>query len=228
MNKDSRNVFTTRDHYFKKNKVISKTSKSVSELINNTENKSNYKMLLSKSNFKINKLNAIVKNIKYNTKEKEQKDVNKIINNLKKKNHHYVNSLKMINKSNTLYHNKFLKKKNNAENKIINNKKLNGRNKAIIKKQMEKLKYINSNNNNSSNMNTINDYNFNNNNSYIKKFINSNIHTFLYDSSENSKSEDKYRKIIKTSSRSGKTAFGSFFNQYFLANASSAPEFIRI
>ena len=74
---------------------------------------------------------------------------------------------------------------------------MNGRNKAIIKKQMEKLKYINSNNNNSSNMNTINDYNFNNNNSYIRKFINNTINTFMYDSSENSKSEDKFKKIIQ-------------------------------
>ena len=200
INKESRNIFTTRDQYFKKNKVINKTSKSISELIDNAGYKSKYDMLLSKSYFKNNKLNDNLKNIKYNRREKESKNINQNIINIKKKNHHYVNSLKLFNKSNTLYNNKFFSRKNNAENKNINNiniNKLTGRNKEIVKKQIEKLNYINLMNNNSLNTNTINDYNFNNNNSYLRKFINNTIHTFMYDSNENSKSEGKYKKIIQ-------------------------------
>ena len=196
INRDSRNVFTARDHYFRRNKSINKTSKSVSELVdNNNAKKSNYKMQLSKSNFKNTKQNTIVKSIKYNMRNRASKDVNNRNNNMKNS-HHYVNSLKIINKSNNLYHKNIFNKKNNNDNKIITNKKFAGRNKAIIRKQLEKLKYINPNTN-TSNINTINDYNFNNNNSYIRKFINNTINTFMYDSSENSKSEDKFKKIIQ-------------------------------
>ena len=60
---------------------------------------------------------------------------------------------------------------------------------------MEKIRYINFNNNNL-NIKTINDYNFYNNNSYIGKFIDNTIHPFMYDCIENRKSEDKFKKII--------------------------------
>ena len=117
-------------------------------------------MLLSKSNFKNSKLNANVNNVKNNIEEKESKDVNNNINNIKKKNHHYVNSLKMINKDNALYHNKIFSRKNKSKNNKNIIQKFIGRNKAMVKKQIEKLNYLNSINNNSSNTNTINYYNF--------------------------------------------------------------------
>ena len=107
----------------------------------------------------------------------KNKKLNNLTKNETKKNdnhYHYVNSLKIINKNN----NKFI-----------------GKNKKKIKKQLEKIKYINNNN---SKHNIINDYNFNNNDSYLRKYINNTIHTFMHDdSSENSKSENKCKKIIK-------------------------------
>ena len=198
VNRDSRNILTTRDYYFKKNKEKNKTSKSVSELVDTIGKKSNYRMILSKSNFKITRPNAILKNLKYINKNKSLKENNN--SNIKNNNHHYVNSLKISNRSNTLYQKNNLNK-NKINNTINNdrkimNQKTSRKNKVMLKRQMEKIRYFNFNNNNS-NIKTINDYNFNNNNSYIRKFINNTIHTFMYDSTENSKSEDKFKKIIQ-------------------------------
>ena len=194
INRDSRNVFTTRENYFNKNNEITKTSKSVSELPDNTTKNSNYRMILSKSTFKNGNPNLIMNGIKYSTKN----NLSKEINNNKNK-HHYINSLKIINKTNTLYNknnNKNLNNNINNNDKKIINRKINGRNNIMIKKTLEKLKYINSVNKNA-NLDTINDYNFNNNNFYLRRFINNTIHSFIYNSSENSKSEDKYKKIIQ-------------------------------
>ena len=194
INRDSRNVFTTRENYFNKNHEITKTSKSVSELPDNIAKNPNYRMILSKSTFKNGNPNLIMNGIKYNTKNNLSKEMN---NNKNK--HHYINSLKIINKTNTLYNknnNKNVNNNMNNNDKKIINKKINGRNNIMIKRTLEKLKYINSVNKNS-NLDTINDYNFNNNNFYLRKFISNTIHSFIYNSSENSKSEDKYKQIIQ-------------------------------
>ena len=108
INRDSRNVFTTRENYFNKNHEITKTSKSVSELPDNITKNPNYRMILSKSTFKNGNPNLIINGIKYTTKNNLSKEMN---NNKNK--HHYINSLKIINKTNTLYN------KNN--NKNLNN-----------------------------------------------------------------------------------------------------------
>ena len=191
ISKDSRNGYTTRDHYFKKNKEMNKASKSVSELANTVGKKSNYRMLLSNSNYKNIKPNYVVKKIRYNTKNKLSKDNKSIKRN---SNHYYIHSLKMINnndiKSQTNHsNNNYFNSINYNKNTITNNKS-NGRNKTLGKKQLERIKL-----NNNHVICTINDYNFNNNNSYIKKLINSTFQNFLYDSSDTSKSEDKIRKM---------------------------------
>ena len=188
INRDSRNVYTTRDHYFKKKKKVNKTGKSVSELTDTEGKKSHYRILLSKSNFKKIKPNYIAKNIKLDTKNKVSKDSNK--NSKKKNNYHcYIHSLKMINTNDTRHNNHLNKNCINTINinKNINCKKLTSINKTLSKKQFKRIKHYNI-------INTINDYNFNNN-SNIKKFINNTFHNFKYDSTENSKSEDKLRKI---------------------------------
>ena len=195
INKDSRNIFTSREHYFNKNNEISKTSKSVSELGDNIRKNSNFRMILSKSNFKNSKPNLMMNNKKYTNKNNLSKEINN-----KNNKHHYINSLKIINKTNTLYNknntNKNFNNNTNNNDKKIINRKNNGRNNIMNKKTLEKLKYINSINKNP-NLDTINDYNFNNNNFYLRKFINNTIHSFIYNSSENSKSEDKFKKIIQ-------------------------------
>ena len=186
ISKDSRNGYTTRDHYFKKNKEMNKASKSVSELANTVGKKSNYRMLLSNSNFKNIKPNYVVKKIKYNMKNKVSKDNKNVKRN---NNHYYIHSLKMINNNDTKNTNNYSNNNYINRNIIINNKS-NGRNKTLSKKQLERIKL-----NNNHVICTINDYNFNNNNSYIKKLINTTFQNFLYDSSDNSKSEDKIRKM---------------------------------
>ena len=185
LNKYNRKNFTNKDSYIKKNKVISKKNKSLSEFADKYENKINCRMLLSKSN-----INAILKNIKSIMKNEAKSENNSQNYSLKKNNHHdYSNSIKIINKKKTFY------QKINLKHKIEKNNQFLGRNTSILKKLLDKLKYINPNNN--SNLNTIYDYNSNYNNSYLRKFINNNIHTFIYDSKEKSKTEDKSKKIIK-------------------------------
>ena len=207
--KGSRNVFSTRDTYFPK-RDNNQTSKSVSELADATVKKSNYRMLLSKSNFKNVKPNIIVKKIKCSMRSKASKENNNVNNNIN--HHHYLNSLKMNNNSDTLWHRNTrnnsnninfncMNSNNNNESHVIH-KKSTDRNNIMNKKQMDKLIYNNANNNtntynNNPNINTINDYNFNNNNYYLSRLINNTIQNFIYDSNENSKSGDKFRKIIQ-------------------------------
>ena len=203
--KGSRNVFSTRDTYFPK-RENNQTSKSVSELADATMKKSNYRMLLSKSNFKNVKPNIIVKKIKCSMRNKASKESNNI-NNIN--NHHYLNSLKINNNSDTLWHRNTRNNSNNINFNYMNNneshvihKKSTDRNNIMNKKKMDKLIYNNANNNsntynNNPNINTINDYNFNNNNYYLSRLINNTIQNFIYDSNENSKSGDKFKKIIQ-------------------------------
>ena len=191
ISKEGRNGYTTRDHYFNKTKDNNKTSKSVSELANTVGKKSNFRMLLSKSNFKSIKPNFIVKKIKYNSKNKASKEQNK--NYKRNNNHYYIHSLKMVNNNEIKNHMNHFNKNfinNNINKNNIIHKKPASRNKALSKKQFDKIKL-----NNHHVICTINDYNFNNSNSYIKKIINNTFQNFIYDSSENSKSEDKIRKM---------------------------------
>ena len=202
--KGSRNIFSTRDNYFPK-RENNHASKSVSELADATIKKSNYRMLLSKSNYKNVKPNIIVKKIKYSMRNKASKENNNINNNI---NHHYLNSLKMNNNSETLWHRNT---RNNSNNININFNSINNNNEshAIYKKTTDrnnimnkKLIYSNTSSNNNTynnnpNINTINDYNFNNNNYYLSRLINNTIQNFIYDSNENSKSGEKFRKIIQ-------------------------------
>ena len=207
--KGSRNVFSTRDNYFPK-RENNQTSKSVSELADPTVKKSNYRMLLSKSNFKNVKPNIIVKKIKCSMRSKASKENTNINNNIN--HHHYLNSLKINNNSDTLWHRNTRNNSNNINFNNMNNnnnneshvihKKSTDRNNIMNKKQMDKLIYNNANSNintynNNPNINTINDYNFNNNNYYLSRLINNTIQNFIYDSNENSKSGDKFRKIIQ-------------------------------
>ena len=206
LGKGSRNIFSTRDTYFPKNRENNQTSKSVSELADTHKKKSNYRMLLSKSNFKNVKPNIIVKKIKYAMRNKKSMEKNNI-NNINNKNHHhnFLNSLKMINNSEAIWN------KNNKNNFNLSNNNNETHNHVIHKKSTDKniimnnkkyLDRINYNNNifNNNSMNTnniINDYNFNNNNYYLSRLINNTINNFIYDSNENSKSGEKIRKIIQ-------------------------------
>jgi hypothetical protein len=185
-NKESRNVYTTRDHYYKKKKKINKAGKSVSELTIDKGKKSDLKILLSKSNYKKIKPNCIAKNIKLDMKNKLIKDSNKKTKKIT--NHNYFHSIKTVIQPDMRKNNYLIKNTINNNNKNINNCRILTRiNKTLSKKQLKGIKNYNI-------INTINDYNFNNN-SNIKKFINNTFQNFKYDSTENSKSEDKLRKI---------------------------------
>ena len=205
LGKGSRNIFSTRDTYFPKNRENNQTSKSVSELADTHKKKSNYRMLLSKSNFKNVKPNIIVKKIKYAMRNKKSMEKNNI-NNINNKNHHhnFLNSLKMINNSEAIWNknnkNNFnLSNNNETHNHVIHKKSTD---KNIImnnKKYLDRINYNNNifNNNSMNTNNIINDYNFNNNNYYLSRLINNTINNFIYDSNENSKSGEKIRKIIQ-------------------------------
>ena len=206
LGKGSRNIFSTRDTYFPKNRENNQTSKSVSELADNHKKKSNYRMLLSKSNFKNAKPNIIVRKIKYAMRNKNSMEKNNINN----KNHNqYLNSLKMINNSEAIWNknnkNNFNLSNNNnnnneSHNHVIHKKSTDRNNIMNNKRYLDRVNYNNNNvfNNNSMNANNIiNDYNFNNNNYYLSRLINNTINNFIYDSNENSKSGEKIRKIIQ-------------------------------
>ena len=206
LGKGSRNIFSTRDTYFPKNRENNQTSKSVSELADNHKKKSNYRMLLSKSNFKNAKPNIIVRKIKYAMRNKNSMEKNNINN----KNHNqYLNSLKMINNSEAIWNknnkNNFNLSNNNnnnneSHNHVIHKKSTDRNNIMNNKRYLDRVNYNNNTvfNNNSMNANNIiNDYNFNNNNYYLSRLINNTINNFIYDSNENSKSGEKIRKIIQ-------------------------------
>jgi hypothetical protein len=187
--------------YFPKKRENNKTSKSVSELADTHKKKSNYRMLLSKSNFKNAKPNIIVKKIKCAMRNKSSVDKNNMNN---KKHHHYLNSLKMINNSEAIWNknnktNSNLSNNNESHNHVIHKKSTD---KNIImnnKRYMDRINYNNNifNNNSMNTNNIINDYNFNNNNYYLSRLINNTINNLIYDSNENSKSGEKIRKIIQ-------------------------------
>ena len=156
INKDSRNVYTTRDHYYKKKKRINKTGKSVTELTIDKGKKADLNILLSKSNYKKIKPNCIPKNIKLDMKNKLIKEGN---NKTKKtSNLNYLNPLKAIAMQDTRRNNYLIKNTlNTNKNNNTNNCKILTRiNKTLSKKQIRGIKNYNI-------INTINDYNFNNN-----------------------------------------------------------------
>ena len=198
---ESRNGLSKRGNYFQKKKENKQASKSVSELIDVNLKKSNFRMLLSKSNFKKKNLNIVAKKIKYSKRNKTSKDKSNINN----KNKNTLRSLKIINNSDSLRHKNIINKNNHNNINIIKNndihrikKKSSDRSGIHDRKKIGKFLSNNLINSNSkmNNINTINDYNFNNNN-YINKLIKNTIHSFIYDSTDNSKSGDKLRKIMQ-------------------------------
>ena len=201
LGKGSRNIFSTRDTYFPINRENNQTSKSVSELAETHKKKTNYRMLLSKSNFKKVKPNIIVKKIKCALRNKNSVEKN----NINKKNHHnYLNSLKMNNNSEVVWNknnkNNFnLSNNNECHNHVIHKKSTDRNNIMNNKRYFDRINYNNNmfNNNSLNTNNIINDYNFNNNNYYLNRLINNTINNFIYDSNENSKSGEKFRKIIQ-------------------------------
>ena len=199
-NNISRNIVSKRDNYFHKKNENNQASKSVSELVDTNLKKSNYRMLLSRSNFKKKKTNIIAKKVKSTMKNKTSKE-----NDFHNKK--ILRSLKIINNSDSLRHKSLINKKNNIN--IIKHNESN----IITKKSTDRtgverrktgklinnnvLNNHNSNNNKANNsLNIINDYNFNNSN-YINRLIKNTMHSFVYDSTDNSKSGDKFRKIIQ-------------------------------
>ena len=198
---ESRNGLSKRGNYFHKKKENNQASKSVSELIDINLKKYNFRMLLSKSNFKKKNLNIVAKKIKYSKRNKTSKDKSNINN----KNKNTLRSLKIINNSDSLRHKNLINKNNHNNINIIKNndihriqKKSSDRSGIQDRKKIGKFLSNNLINSNSkmNNINTINDYNFNNNN-YLNKLIKNTIHNFIYDSTDNSKSGDKLRKIIQ-------------------------------
>ena len=105
-NNISRNIVSKRDNYFHKKNENNQASKSVSELVDNNLKKSNYRMLLSRSNFKKKKTNIIAKKIKSTMKNKTSKE-----NDFHNKK--ILRSLKIINNSDSLRHKSLINKKNN-------------------------------------------------------------------------------------------------------------------
>ena len=199
-NNISRNIISKRDNYFHKKNENNQASKSVSELVDTNLKKSNYRMLLSRSNFKKKKTNIIAKKIKNTMKNKTSKE-----NDFHNKK--VLRSLKIINNSDSLRHKSLINKKNNIniikhnESNIISKKSTDRT--GVERRKTGKiinnniLNNHNSNNNKANNsLNIINDYNFNNSN-YINRLIKNTMHSFVYDSTDNSKSGDKFRKIIQ-------------------------------
>ena len=210
LGKGSRNIFSTREPYFPKNRENKQASKSVSELADTHKKNSNYRMLLSKSNFKKVKPNIIVKKIKCAMRNKNSIEKNNING---KNRHRYLHSLKIINNTEAIWnrnrtnfnlsnhnesHNHVMQKKSTDRNMIKNNKR-----------NFDRINYTN---------NIINDYNFNNNNYYLSRLINNTINNLIYDSNENSKSEEKIKKIIQKQLTSPPQAMN--YSKEFLVNKS--------
>ena len=194
---ESRNIFSKKDNYFNKINENNQESKSLSEIADLNLKKSNFRLLLSKSNFKKNKHNNIANKINYSMRNKIFKDNN--VNDNKK----ILRSLKIINNSDSLRQKSIINNSNNII--IIKNsetnltlKKSSDRNVLMDKKKRIKKILTNNvisnhvSNNKINNINTINEYSYHNN-----RLIKNNIHNFVYDSTEVSNTGNKFRKIIK-------------------------------